>query len=173
VISDYAKTHTGPGDAFGPGPGIVPTVQTPYGRLAAIICVDADFPATARQVGQAGADILVLPVDDWAQITAYHTDLLALRAIENGVTVVRPAIQGIGRVYDAYGRVLGQADYFADDRYLLLADVPTHGTPTLYTRIGDSFAYLCIAGLLGLVALVIFRRGTVAPVPFHVEPVRV
>ncbi|MEZ4737665.1 MAG: nitrilase-related carbon-nitrogen hydrolase, partial [Caldilineaceae bacterium] len=138
VVSDYAKTHTGPGDAFGPGPGRVPTVQTPYGRLAAIICVDADFPATARQVGQARTDILVLPVDDWAQITTYHTDLLALRAIENGVTVVRPAVQGIGRIYDAYGRVLAQADYFADDRYLLLADIPMQGTPTLYARIGDS-----------------------------------
>jgi apolipoprotein N-acyltransferase len=153
VVSDYAKTHTGPGDAFGPGPGSVPMVQTPYGRLAAIICVDADFPATARQVGQAGADILVLPVDDWAQITVYHTDLLALRAIENGVSVVRPAVQGIGRIYDAYGRVLGQADYFADDRYLLLADIPTQGTPIFYGQIGDLFAYLCVVGLIVLIGL--------------------
>jgi apolipoprotein N-acyltransferase len=102
VVSDYHKTHTGPGDVFAPGPGNVVTVATPYGRLAAIICVDADFPATARQVGQARADILVLPVDDWAQITGYHTDLLALRAIENGVTIVRPAVQGIGRIWQTY-----------------------------------------------------------------------
>jgi len=89
VVSDYHKTHVGPGDTFAAGPGIVPTIDTPYGRLAAMICVDADFPQTARQIGQAGADILILPVDDWAQITQYHTDLLVLRAIENGVTVIR------------------------------------------------------------------------------------
>jgi predicted amidohydrolase len=43
---------------------IVPTIDTPYGRLAAMICVDADFPTTARQIGQVRADILILPVDN-------------------------------------------------------------------------------------------------------------
>jgi apolipoprotein N-acyltransferase len=166
VVSDYHKTHIGPGDAFAAGPGIVPTIDTPYGRLAAMICVDADFPMTARQIGQARADILILPVDDWAQITQYHTDLLALRAIENGVAVIRPAVQGIARAYDAQGRVLGQADYFAGDNYLLLVDVPTHGVPTLYARIGDWFAYLCVAALGALAALALVRRSTIgATVP--------
>jgi predicted amidohydrolase len=41
-------------------------IDTPYSRLAAMICVDADFPATARQIGRARADILFLPVGDWA-----------------------------------------------------------------------------------------------------------
>jgi apolipoprotein N-acyltransferase len=158
VVSDYHKTHIGPGDTFAAGPGIVPTIDTPYGRLAAMICVDADFPATARQIGQAGADILILPVDDWAQITMYHTDLLALRAIENGVAVIRPAVQGIARAYDAQGRVLGQGDYFAGDNYLLLVDVPTHGQPTLYARFGDWFAYLCVAGFAALILATLVRR---------------
>jgi apolipoprotein N-acyltransferase len=109
-------------------------------------------------VGQAGVDILILPVDDWAQITTYHTDLLALRAIENGVTIVRPAVQGIARIYDAYGQVLGQADYFVNDRYLLLADIPTNGTPTLFAQIGDLFAYLCVIGLSLLTGLALFNR---------------
>jgi apolipoprotein N-acyltransferase len=76
----------------------------------------------------------------------YHTDLLALRAIENGVTVMRPAVQGLVRAYDTQGCVLGQADYFAGDNYLLLVDVPTQGQSTLYARFGDWLAYLCIAG---------------------------
>jgi apolipoprotein N-acyltransferase len=36
--------------------------------------------------------------------------------------------------------------------------VPTRGTTTLYSRIGDIFAYLCLAGLVAVVILAIVRR---------------
>src|SRR5438128_1142911 len=85
--------------------------------------------------------------------------LLTLRAIESGAAVLRPALQGIERSTDAYGRQLGQADCFANDKYLLLTDRPTRGERTLYARIGDSVAFLCLAELALLTAPAFLRRS--------------
>ncbi|GAI87741.1 unnamed protein product, partial [marine sediment metagenome] len=38
------------------------------------------------------------------------------------------------------------------------ADVPTKGVKTIYSTIGDSFAWLCVLGLLGFIALTIKNR---------------
>ena len=54
TVWDYLKTTTPLGDGNVPGPGIVPTVDTPYGRLATVICFDAGFPDLVRQAGRAG-----------------------------------------------------------------------------------------------------------------------
>src|SRR5207247_2207576 len=44
VVWRYEKAHPTPGEQEAPGDGNVPTVQTPYGRLATVVCYDADFP---------------------------------------------------------------------------------------------------------------------------------
>jgi apolipoprotein N-acyltransferase len=49
VIWSYDKAHPVPGEPWLPGDGKVPSVMTPYGRLATVICFDADFPALPRQ----------------------------------------------------------------------------------------------------------------------------
>jgi apolipoprotein N-acyltransferase len=65
---------------------------------------------------------------------------------------------------DHQGRSLGyNADYFAADTHTLIASVPMSGVATLYARIGDGFAYLCVASLLGLAGAAGYRRvgGTI------------
>ncbi len=39
----------------------VPTVETPYGTLGAVLCCDLDYPYVIRQVSQKGVDILLVP----------------------------------------------------------------------------------------------------------------
>jgi apolipoprotein N-acyltransferase len=150
VVWDYFKTFHPLGDAevFAPGPGIVPVVDTPYGRLATVICFDADFPALVRQAGQAGADILLVPANDWQPVHVMHARAATFRAIENGVSLVRATGNGISIAVDDVGQELATADYYATDKLTMVADVPTHGLGALYPRLGDSFAYLCIAGLV-------------------------
>ncbi len=44
-----------------------------------------------------------------------------------------------------------------------MATVPTRGEATLYGRIGDAFAYLCLLALVGLTTYALIRgRRTVA-----------
>ena len=40
---------------------------------------------------------------------------------------------------------------------MIVAQVPTQGVFTLYSVIGDSFAWLCIAGMVALIAWGIVR----------------
>ena len=168
VAWDYYKAVHPFDDAnnFAPGPGVIPTVDTPYGRLATVICFDADFPALIQQAGQARADILLVPANDWQPIHVMHARVAELRAIENGVALVRATGNGIAFAVDRLGQPLATADYFATDRLTMVAEVPTRGVATIYARIGDSFVYVCIAGLAALAVWTLVKRPVIeASVP--------
>jgi apolipoprotein N-acyltransferase len=173
VVWDYFKAIHPLGDAqvFAPGPGVIPTVQTPYGRLATVICFDGDFPTLMRQAGQARADILLIPANDWAPVHTVHARVATFRSVENGVAMVRATGNGISLAVDDLGQPLATVDYFATDKATLVADVPTQGRVTLYARIGDAFTYLCMAGLVTLVGLALLRRDVAKSVAISGRPV--
>jgi len=39
-------------------------------------------------------------------------------------------------------------DHFASEQRVMVAQVPTRGVRTIYSMIGDLFAWLCLAGFL-------------------------
>jgi apolipoprotein N-acyltransferase len=102
-------------------------------------------------------DVLIAPSADWQEVGPTHALMAEFRAIENGVSLVRPVRWGVSRVVDPYGRVLAEMDEFSAEQRVMMAQVPFSGVPTIYTRIGDLFAWLCIAGLLGAIAWAIQR----------------
>ncbi|MCT7656866.1 nitrilase-related carbon-nitrogen hydrolase [Mycobacterium deserti] len=163
VVQDYFKTVHPLGEAeyFAPGPGVIATTDTPYGRIATVICFDADFPALVRQAGQARADILLVPSNDWQPVDTIHARAATYRAVENGLALVRPTGNGISIAVNHLGQTLATADYFTTPALTMVADVPTRGVATVYARLGDTFAYVCIAllALLGAAALAAGRIG--------------
>jgi apolipoprotein N-acyltransferase len=170
TVWDYLKTTTPLGDGNLPGPGVVPTVDTPYGRLATVICFDASFPGLVRQAGRAGVDTLLVPSSDWAQVTDALGQQAVLRAVENGMNLVRPARQGTSLAVDFQGRVLGQdSSWYASDpattEHTLTVAVPVRGARTPYALLfGDVLGWLSIAGLLAAAVVVVVarRRGHAA-----------
>jgi apolipoprotein N-acyltransferase len=160
VVWTYEKTHLGPFGEQGlivPGDGKMPIVDSPYGRLAGVICFDADYPGMMRQAGQGGADLMFVPGDDWQAIDPYHTQVATFRAIESGFSEVRQASKGLSMAVDYEGHVLSASDYFTTDQQVMVAYVPMQGVRTIYATIGDLFAWLCIVGLLGLTGLTIMQ----------------
>ncbi len=176
LVWDYHKANPTPGEnmMIAAGPRVLPTVDTPYGRLATLICYDADFPELARQAGKAGVDILLAPYKDWKSFSAQHAQMATFRAIENGVWLVRPSLSGISTVVDPQGRMLAQVSAFGPDEPTVVATVATQGTPTPYAQFGDVFAYMCILGLAMLAGLVIAqRRQRNSPIPrIAEEPIK-
>ncbi len=157
VIWTYDKAHPVPGlESFVPGEGNVPVVDTPYGRLANVICFDADFPDLMRQAGGKGVDIMLVPSNDWRGIDPWHTHNATFRAIENGFSLVRQASRGQAMTVDYQGHVLAATDYFTTDQQTMIAYVPVKGVGTIYARAGDLFAWLCLTGLLLLAGFVAF-----------------
>ncbi|MDH3497959.1 MAG: hypothetical protein OER21_14455 [Gemmatimonadota bacterium] len=144
------------------GDGILPVWETPYGRLTAAICHDFDFPPLLWQAGVAGAAAALAPSDDWRGIAWLHADMARLRAVENGVTLLRPAY-GVSLVADPEGRVLAAGNTF-DGAWTVVATVPLRRAWTVYTTIHDAFAWLCAASLVVLVPVV---RAPVTAAPAH------
>ena len=72
--------------------------------------------------------------------------------------MVRPTGNGLSAVVDYQGRILGRRDYVVDGSGIMTASIPVHGAATVYGRIGDLFAYLCVAGLIGLAAWALVQR---------------
>jgi apolipoprotein N-acyltransferase len=131
------------------------TVDTPHGKLSAIICWDADFPSVVKQAGEQGVDLLFIPSNDWLGVKDIHAGMAAFRAVENGMSIYRQTGSGVSSVVDAYGRTLEYVDTFeaasADD----FAAVHTVATPigsvdTLYPRIGDIVGNIMLVALAGL-----------------------
>ena len=84
-----------------------------------------------------------------------HLAQARMRAIEQGLPMVRAANTGVSAVIDAKGKLLqhlplGQAGY-------LDAVLPAPGPSTVYSRFGDGLVFL----LLGLLAVgyILCRRG--------------
>ena len=162
VVWDYAKTFhpMTDGEVFATGPGTVSVADTALGRLAAVICYDMDFPALLRQVGRARTGLLLAPSSDWGPVKYSHAQWSTFRAIENGVSLVRPTRQGLQIAVDHQGRVLGSADSLDTNRSTMVVTVPTQGVWTLYSVIGDAFGYLSLAVLVSLAGLAFGQRRT-------------
>lgn len=154
VVWTYEKAHPVPGlEELTPGDGVVPTVDTPYGRLGNLICFDADFPSLARQGGSQGVDLMLVPSNDWREFGEAHTEKATLRAIENGYSLVRQDTNGLAQTVDYQGRVLASSNYFTSDQQTMVAYVPSKGVRTIYAAVGDVFAWLCVAALAALVGV--------------------
>jgi apolipoprotein N-acyltransferase len=161
MVWRYEKTHPVPGPELAvtvPGDGAVPTLQTPYGRLSSAICYDLDFLDIISNTGHASADLLLVPGGDWQGIDPLHAQMATFRAIENGFSLVRPAKEGLGMAVNYEGQVLAASDYFTTDQQVIVAYVPTQGVHTLYSAIGDLFAWLSVGGLVLLIGLALGHK---------------
>jgi apolipoprotein N-acyltransferase len=131
--------------------GRIQVVDTPHGRLGAAICFDMDFPGHLKQAGRQDADIMLVPSNDWREIDPWHSHMARFRAVEQGFNMVRHVSNGFSLATDYHGRVLASMDHFVTDLRDMVAVVPTRGVRTVYSRIGDLFAWLCMAGLVAAV----------------------
>jgi apolipoprotein N-acyltransferase len=139
-----------------------------------MICFDAIFPeidvAFARQDPE--PEVLVNTTNDaWYGHSAGPYQFLAivrLRAIEAGKAVVRAAYAGVSAVILPTGEVAPGALEVGpvepggvaseEPPRLLLADVPRLRGRTVYTIIGDLFAYGCAVFTAGALAAAGWRR---------------
>ncbi len=138
--------------------GRLRSLDTPYGRLSSIICFDGDFPQLLAQAGALGADVVLDPSNDWRAIDPWHTQMASFRAIEQGFNLIRQTSQGLSATFDYQGRRLAAMDHYQTTDYAMVSQVPTRGVRTIYSRLGDWFAWVCLAGLVFLTILSLRQR---------------
>ncbi len=111
-------------------------LELPGARFLPLVCFEAIFPQETVFGGGDGA-FLVVTNDAWYGATPgpyQHFRQAQLRAVEQGVSLVRAANNGVSGVVDPYGRVV---DAFAlDVTGALDVTVPLGRVPTWYSRYG-------------------------------------
>jgi len=132
----------------------------PEVSFAPMICYDAIFPEINVAYADQDPEFLVNPTNDaWYGYSSGPYQFLAivrLRAIEAGKAVARPAYAGVTAIVLPTGEVApgaievgpvdpGLAPDPAEPPRLLLGEVPRLRGRTLYTSIGDLFAWACAA----------------------------
>lgn len=132
------------------GDGIIKYFDSPYGRIGSAICFDMDFPSLIKQTGKMDIDIMLVPGSDWKEISPYHTYVASTRSIENGFNMVRSTFKGLSASFDYEGQLISSNDFFKTNEVILYSDVPVKGQKTVYSFLGDYFAWLCIIFFLSM-----------------------
>jgi apolipoprotein N-acyltransferase len=123
------------------------------GTRGVAICKDMDFPAMIRDYGRQGVELMLVPAWDFVADGRMHSRMALVRGVENGFAIARAAAAGRLTASDRYGRVIAEAVTSRERPVRVVADLGLRGGGTLYTRIGDAFAWLCAALVLLLLAL--------------------
>ncbi len=143
VLFTYFKAKPTPGEGSY-GDGVIKYFDSPYGRISSVICFDMDFLKLIQQVNSMNIDIMLVPGNDWKEITPYHTYAASFRAIEQGFNLVRSTSRGLSASFNYKAQVLSSQNYFTSKDTLFYSNVPMKAKHTIYAVIGDSFAWLCI-----------------------------
>ena len=120
--------------------------------ISTAICYEIVYPDLVRQFVAAGSELLTTITNDaWFGDTSapyQHFAQASMRAIENGRYLVRAANTGISGIVDPYGRVTVESRLF--EPAVVTGTVYYRTERTLYTRIGDVFAYVSAVATLVL-----------------------
>ncbi len=141
---------------FASGPEPRPLINVAgVGKIAPVICYEAIFPTRVIQSTERPRAIVVVTNDGWFGNTTgprQHFHMARMRAVEEGVPVIRSANNGISALIDPLGRVV--ASLALDVRGTIDASLPPSVSfPPPYARVGDMpFALLSafVAIWLGL-----------------------
>lgn len=158
VQYQYKKTHPVPFAEPGttPGPGIIYSARTKLGSIAMAICFDLNFPFFIWSALPRSTDILVQPSATWGPIGMYHYRVNAVRAIEQGVLLVRCSSQGFSGVFFPDGRISAFVGTNQDGDYEFTIPNNFRRRTTVYSYIGDAFAFVvCAFALLIWIAAVL------------------
>jgi apolipoprotein N-acyltransferase len=122
-------------------------------RALPLICYEAIFPAGLAARDDRPGWIVNLTNDGWFGISTgpyQHLQQARLRAIEQGLPVVRAANTGISAVIDPLGRIVARLGLGVEG--VLDSALPAAIAPTIYAGIGDIPAAIIVA--LALIVVV-------------------
>jgi apolipoprotein N-acyltransferase len=153
AIGAFASS-LGAGYTAGEGPKLI-DFGPELGRALPLICYEAVFPQDVNAAPERADWLLHITNDAWFGVISgpfQHADQARMRAIEQGLPLVRVANTGVTAVYDARGQIRASLP-FGTQGYLDAA-LPSALPPTPFSRFGETPALVLLGGL----ALLLIRR---------------
>ena len=127
-------------------------------RMLPLICYEAIFPGDVASHDERSGWMINLTNDGWFGNSTgpyQHLQQARVRAIEQGLPMVRAANTGISAVIDPAGRIVARLGLGVEG--VLDANLPAAIAPTIYARLGDIPAAIMVAAGL----LFVLRRRAV------------
>jgi apolipoprotein N-acyltransferase len=160
LMSAIGLSRLVPGDLdFAPGPGARTMALPRFGKAGFQICYEIIFSGNVVDP-QHRPDFIFNPSNDsWYSRSGPEQNLAQarLRAIEEGLPVLRSTPTGVSAAIDAHGRVLASIPW--NTRGAIELPLPAPLPPTLFARFGNALAALVAAAMLLLaVAFRLARR---------------
>jgi apolipoprotein N-acyltransferase len=124
-------------------------------RMLPLVCYEIIFPGEAVPAGERPGWLVNVTNDGWFGMSPgpyQHLQQARVRAIEQGLPLVRAANTGVSAVVDPLGRIVHSLPLGTEG--VIDSSLPQALAPTLYVRAGDGFAGL----LLGLALILVVRR---------------
>ena len=149
----------------GNGPATLPVAGNSgqIWRVSPVICYEDILSGYLHHVGQLRPNLLVnLTSDSWFGADTEPWEHLALSvfaSVELRVSMVRAVNSGVSALIDPNGRVIRKT--YADDPYrhprasdgMLVSAPMMSDPPTLFSRVGNLFAMLCVAASAALMGV--------------------
>jgi apolipoprotein N-acyltransferase len=151
IVPSIGDFSTGPGPRTLDLPGVPP--------VGPLICYEVIFPGAVTDRAMRPQWLLNVTNDAWYGFTSgpfQHLAIARVRAVEEGLPLIRSANNGISAVIDPYGRVINRLPL--DSIGVLDSTLPRALPPTLYERVRDA-ALLVIALSLLAVATTLTLTG--------------
>jgi apolipoprotein N-acyltransferase len=128
--------------------------------LSVSICYEETFGELMRQGRQKGAELFVnVTNDNWypqSRLPEYHFFHGRVRAVENGVPLMRACNTGVTAAVDSLGRIVARLDA---DRGVLSVICSSYHIKTLYAVLGDVFLIcFCFATLTAYFSFKLWRK---------------
>jgi apolipoprotein N-acyltransferase len=143
------------GNTYSAGPGPQVIDLGPLGKVLPLICYEAIFPRDVNAMPERADWMLQVTNDAWFGTRTgpfQHFAQARLRAVEQGLPMIRVANTGVTAVLDARGRVVASLPF--GTMAALDTRIPGALPATPYSRWGDGPVLLLLAGL----AIAGFRR---------------
>jgi apolipoprotein N-acyltransferase len=164
VVAHYDKVHLVPFGEYIPFRKELPPISGLIGRgsfefgegfmtlalpglpsFSPLICYEAIFPAAVTAPGQRPQWLLNVTNDAWFGVSSgpyQHLTSARLRAIEEGLPMMRAANTGVSAVIDAHGRVLASLDM--EVQGVIDYALPPFRAATPYNRWGDAMLLMVV-----------------------------
>ena len=135
-------------------------IESEIGNIGCALCFDSIYESVVLGATRNDAEMIVVSTNDsWFSDSAalnMHNGQARLRAIESGRYVVRSANTGISSIIDPLGNV--KEELGALERGYVISDITPRTVDTLYTYIGNLFAYVCLACVAVMIGIAAIDR---------------
>jgi apolipoprotein N-acyltransferase len=155
----YGKLHNTIGEPPIVSAGTFPVIDTPFGRIGSIICMDGVFTDAARNLARRGAQLIGNPsLNTTPGIGEQNWTHFVFRSVENQVPMVNADTAYASVITDAHGRILQKSSTPDTGREVLVADVTVGSGNSPHRILGDWLGWVALVGWVGTWVLESFYK---------------